>query len=219
MTRVSAPSLDAIREAASVLLSDGILVVPTSRWYMVCTKANNQPGIERIYRAKKRPLSKQPLFVLPERARLTDYFQLGRRARLLVDKLWPGELSLLLTWANQATAAEFLAFDETYALAHAPAGVFGQIASTVSVPLAATTVNVSNSLESDSPGPAISTDEVLLFSQKTGLVIDLVIDAGICPAFIQTTIVDCRCVDDIPRIVRQGYVHERAVRVAMSLDD
>lgn len=216
MTRIITPSVGATSEAVRALLSNGIIVIPTSRWYMICVRADNQQGLEKIYRAKKRPASKQPLFVLPDRARVAEYFHIGRGARQLVDRLWPGELSMLLTWADQSIAGRFGGFDPVYAVAHTPTGVFGEIAAAAAVPLAATTANVSGPSDADSPGPAISPEEVASFIESTGIVTDVVIDAGICPAFIQTTIVDCRSIDDVPKIVRHGYVHERAVRLALS---
>jgi tRNA A37 threonylcarbamoyladenosine synthetase subunit TsaC/SUA5/YrdC len=67
---------------------------------MICSKAENQEGIERIFKAKKRPLNKQPLFVLPDKTVANSYFKIGSRTEQLIKKLWPGELSLLLLWAD-----------------------------------------------------------------------------------------------------------------------
>lgn len=216
MPRVLKASADAIGEAAAALRADRIVAVPTSRWFMVCCRAAARTSIEHVFRAKSRVLSKQALFVLPSKDRVAEYFKVGRGAQRLVDRLWPGELTLHLRWRDPGIAAEFSGVDKTAALVYSPPGLLGDVAAAASLPLAATTVNLSDATEPSSPGPAISVEEVLLFIQKAELKVDLVIDMGICPAFMPTTIVDCRSVDVAPSIVRQGYVHERAIRAALS---
>jgi len=216
MTKILKTSIESINEVAYALLNDGIVIIPTIRWYMICSKAENQKCIERIFEAKKRPLSKQPLFVLPDKKFANLYFKIERGVEQVIKKLWPGELSLLLKWADQNIASQFRAIDQTYALTICPPGVFGDIARTVSVPLAATTVNISGSIDNDNLGPAVSLKEVIHFIQKSGIKIDLIIDGGICPAFIHTTIIDCRCEGQNPKIIREGFVHERAINEALS---
>lgn len=215
MARILTASPQAVGEAVAALCSDRIVVIPTCRWYMVCCKAAAREHIDQIFAAKKRPLSKQPLFVLPCKERVPEYFQLGTGTQQLIERLWPGELFLLLPWRDPGLAAQFSGFDPSAALVNSPPGLFGELALATDVPLAATTVNVSNLSDPSSPGPAISLDEVSIFLQNTQLDVEVVIDNGICPAFNHATIVDCRNSDETPRIVRQGYVHERAVKVAL----
>jgi L-threonylcarbamoyladenylate synthase len=218
MTKILEPTLEAINEAAFSLLNDGIVIIPTIRWYMICSKAENHGCVETIFEAKKRPLNKQPLFILPDK-KLTDlYFKIDNETEKLIKKLWPGELSLLLQWVDKKVASQFEMLDQTYALTCNPLGLFGEIAKTVSSPLAATTVSFSNSFEKNDLGPAISLEEVMLFIQKTGIKIDTIINGGICPTFIHTTIVDCRYTNQKPKIIREGFVHERAIKAALSTE-
>jgi L-threonylcarbamoyladenylate synthase len=219
MTKIIKPSSKAITYATSVLLNDGIVIIPTMRWYMICCKSENQECIKRIFEAKKRPLSKQPLFILPEKASANFYFHIENSTQQLINKLWPGEITLLLSWADQNIASQFKMYDQQATLVSNPSGLFGKIAKAISIPLAATTVNISNTFEKNDLGPAISLKEIIHFIRETGMKIDLIIDGGICPAFIQTTIVDCQYPNTNPKIIREGFVHERAINLALNINN
>ncbi|MBU1013569.1 MAG: Sua5/YciO/YrdC/YwlC family protein [Bacteroidetes bacterium] len=215
MTKILKPSIEAISEAVHILLNDGIVIIPTIRWYMFCCKAENQECIERIFNAKERSLNKKPLFILPNKLLSKLFFKIENETEMLIEKLWPGELTLLLPWVDQNIASKYLAFDQTSALAISPPMLFGEIACSASIPLAATTVNTSCSLDKDHLGPALSIEEVLSFIKKSKIKIDIIIDGGICPAFNHTTIIDCS-EGQYPKIIREGFVHERAIKIALS---
>lgn len=217
MTNVLKTSSRAISEAASALIGGGIIIVPTGRWYMVCTKADNYEAIKRIFEAKKRPLTKQPLFVLPRKSLTKSYFKLTSEASKLIGNLWPGDLSLLLSWTDTGVSSQFKAIDQTHALTNNPPGAFGKIARAANTPLAATTVNVSGPF-SDKQGPAITVGEAINFIQSSALKVDLVIDGGISQAFNHSTILDCRTTSQRPVIVREGYVHKRAINAALGYE-
>lgn len=202
-------SESAVAEAASVLRAGGIAIVPTERWYMVCTRAVDTVAIREIFRAKQRPLQKQPLFVLHDKNAASRYFTISSDAKLLIRELWPGDLSILLPW-ECGVASEFPGLDQTHALVNCPAGFLGDLAESLNEPLAATTVNIV-----DQPlGPAISLPEVLDFLSKSGLKPGTIINGGICPAFNHTTILDCRNASQT-LLVREGYVHLRAINATL----
>jgi len=215
MTKIIKLSEEAINEAVLALLNDGIVIIPTIRWYMICCKAESSDCVERIFNAKKRSFSKQPLFILPDKIYANFYFKIGGITKLLINELWPGELSILLLWKNKNMASKFKAINQSYALVCNPPGIFGSVVNKISIPLAATTVNVSSSLEKNCLGPAISLKEITSFINKTGIKIDVIIDGGICTAFNHTTIIDCRKADQAPKIIREGFVHERAINAVL----
>lgn len=98
-------------------------------------------------------------------------------------------------------------------------GLLGDIVSTFSQPVFATTVNVTGASDEESVGPAISIYEVNQFATKSGIGINLIIDGGICPAFNHTTIVDCRNQDEPAKIVREGFVQKRAIELALRINE
>lgn len=203
--------------ASHALLSGGTVIIPTHRWYMVCTKATNNKSIERIFEAKQRPLSKQPLFILPEKNLTEHYFKSTKEADKLIKNLWAGDLSLILLWANKKISSQFCSINQEYVLTNNPPGFFGELAKLTNEPLAATTVNISGTIYENKLGPAISVDEVHNFLQITKLEVDVVIDGGISQAFNHSTILDCR--DPLKTLmVREGYVHKRAINVALGYE-
>lgn len=215
MVDIIKSSSEATKAAANAVRDGGIAIVPTNRWYMVCARADNLGAIDRIFRAKKRPLSKQPLFVMSKKEHVFDYFKVTKDAQSLIDGLWPGDLSLILSWKDLRASIQFQAFDQTSALVNNPSGIFGDLAIQVSKPLAATTANVSIALEDDKYGPAIMISEVASFIQNSGLNVDIVIDDGITPTFNHSTILDCRDEAKRPTMIREGYVHRRALNAAL----
>jgi len=215
MIKIVKASSEGIAETAMTLSKGGIAVIPTCRWFMLCCLADAKDNIERIFKAKKRPSARQPLFVLPDRDSSGDYFVVGEGARRLIDRLWPGELTLILPWRDFNVASRFEAMNRAEALVYCPSGVLGEVATVVQAPLASTTVSVSDDSEPNNSGPAISVEEVLVFAHTHELNIEVVIDNGLCPAFITTTIVDCREPLSMPRLVREGFVHRRAIDAAL----
>ena len=215
MANILAVSSQAVAEAARALGAGEIVIIPTNRWFMICCAASAPGRIQQIFAAKKRSAAKQPAFILPCKECAPEYFQIGSGARRLIDGLWPGELSLLLRWREPSAPNRFPCVDTSAGLAYAPSGLLGEVASSAGIPLLATTPNVSDLWIPGQPGPPITLEEVAVFLQRSQLNVELVIDAGICPAFMPTTIVDCREVEGTPTILREGYVHARAVAAAL----
>lgn len=202
--------------AAKAVEAGELVVVPTARWYMLCCDASNDDACARVYRAKRRPLSKSLLLVLPSKEDARSRFKVGSDAERLIDTLWPGDLALLLRWANAEDGLTYSAVGEEVALVSHPSGVLGALAQQTSVLLAATSANISGTPASDGDGPSISINQVAEFARRTGTELAAIVDGGICPQFTHMTIVDCSDPDTPSRIVRDGAVHRHAVAVALA---
>jgi L-threonylcarbamoyladenylate synthase len=200
--------------AKTNLQQGGILIVPTIRWYMICCLASNDLGIMEIFRAKRRLLSKQPLFIIPSADSVSNYFHVNISAQRLIDFFWPGELTLQLRWKSKSI--DYSAYSNEDALVCCPSGIFGEIVAFIEEPLAATSVNVIDESKPDDYGPAISVFEINEFIRETGIVIKQIIDNGICPSYSHTTILDCRNMDSAPILIREGFVHKKAIYSALS---
>src|SRR5262245_16026179 len=102
MTRVvavdpAAPSAVALRDAAAVLASGGLLAFPTESFYGLGVDAFDPRALARVFEVKGRPESK-PLLVLvdgiPMAESLVGAFPAA--ARDLALRHWPGPLTLVL---------------------------------------------------------------------------------------------------------------------------
>jgi L-threonylcarbamoyladenylate synthase len=206
---------DVVQIAVNSLKKDGVVVVPTIRWYMICCAATNPEGLDIIFTAKNRSHGKPPLFLVPDKETVEKMFMVNDYIKALMC-LWPGELAMHLSWSSKTDAENYCLQDKEHALVAMLPGLFGDIVSRYSAPLLSTTVNISNIDREESSGPAISLEEVLTFINETDIKVDLVIDGGICPAFNHTTLIDCRMgISGKPIILREGYVHKRTINYVL----
>ncbi|MEU9079662.1 Sua5/YciO/YrdC/YwlC family protein [Kitasatospora sp. NPDC048538] len=203
---------DQLDRAASALEAGELVIVPTSRWYMICADATNAPACRSIFEGKRRPTAKSLVLVTPSLADCEQRFVISDEARRLAEAFWPGDLALLLPWRDADEGARHSAVGTPALVTNSP-GPLGMLASLTRTPIAATTVNISGDAGIDARGPAISPEEVADFLSLTGVKATVILDGGVCPAANHLTIIDCSTAD--ARLVRAGLVHERAVEAVL----
>ena len=69
-----------------ILNKNGIIIVPTIRWYMIITRADNEEGVDAIFSAKDRDRRRQPLFVVPDKTDIANLFQTDEFSNLIINK-------------------------------------------------------------------------------------------------------------------------------------
>ena len=207
--------MDRIQAASRAIEAGRVVIVPTTRWYMLCCDAGNPEACASIFTWKQRPISKSLLLVLRSNDEAFRWFQIDDDAATLIHNFWPGDLALLLRWSDVESGRRYSSVGAPVALVSRPAGILGDLANHTSVPIAATSANLSGTAESRGVGPAISPDEVAVFIEESGAKVDVVIEEGICPAFMPMTIVDCSSEESPARIVREGTTHSRAIAAAL----
>lgn len=198
--------------AARAVEAGELVIVPTSRWYMICADAGNPDACKRIFEGKKRPSGKSLAFVVPSLEACESRFHLTPEAKQLATAFWPGDLALLLPWREPADAARHAAVGSPALTTYDP-GILGALAAATETPIAATTVNISGDGGPDDRGPAITLNEVDRFLETTGVKVEVIVDGGICAAANHMTIVDCFVQE--ARLSRTGLVHQRAVSAAL----
>lgn len=218
--RAPGRSAAALDDAVAVLARGGLVILPTDRWYMLCCDAADADACARVYAAKRRPPAKSLLLVLPHPFPLDERFRTGPGARALAAGLWPGDLALLLPWADPADGAAHAAVGTPVALTCQPAGLLGALAARFPGLLAATSANVSGIPGTGgATAPAVTAAEARAFAAgaaSAGTGVDLLLDGGICPAATHLTIVDCGYPDAVPGVTREGTVHRRSVAAALA---
>jgi L-threonylcarbamoyladenylate synthase len=204
---------DELDIAADALADGQLVVVPTQRWYMICANAADADACERIFAAKHRSRAKSLAYVIPSLAAADKLFYLTPPARALAAAFWPGDLALILRWRDAAVGQRHTAVGTPNALVTCDPGVLGQLVRHSRIPVAATTVNVSNSLTETGSSPAITLAEAEQFAAETHTDIAYAIKGGICPLANQLTIIDCTTTE--PTTSRAGLVHSRAITAAL----
>jgi L-threonylcarbamoyladenylate synthase len=203
---------EALDIAARAIEAGELVIVPTARWYMICTDASNADASASIFEGKKRPSAKSLAYVAPSLAVCDQHFRLSDEARRLAESFWPGDLALLLPWRSPEAASRHASVGSP-ALTTIASGVLGELAARAKVPVAATTANISGDAGPDDLGPAITLEEVHTFLAASGLKVSVLVDGGVCPAANHLTIVDCFTPE--AKLVRTGLVHQRAVAAAL----
>ncbi|MEV0702670.1 Sua5/YciO/YrdC/YwlC family protein [Saccharopolyspora sp. NPDC050389] len=208
--RVTSPN--ELDTAVRAIEAGELIIVPTQRWYMICTDASNGDACDTIFKGKRRPSTKSLAYVAPSLTACEEHFQLSDEARKLAKMFWPGDLALLLPWRNPEDAARYVAVGSPALTTVAP-GFLGELAARSNVPVAATTANISGDAGPDDRGPAVILDEVQAFLATSGLTVSVIVDGGVCPTANHMTIIDCFTPE--AKLVRTGLVHQRAVAAAL----
>jgi L-threonylcarbamoyladenylate synthase len=192
--------------AISILKGGGLVAFPTDTVYGLGALASNVEAIKRIYEVKQRPLSQaMPLL-------LSDYTEaegvvvhISDIARLLMQKFWPGALTLVFKKAAWLPAI-VTAGGDTVALRVPNHKVAIALIKGVGMPLVGTSANRSGQ---NSP---ITAGEV---KTQLGDKIDLIIDGGTSSLSIESTIVDVTF--EPPRILREGAIPRTEIEKYISL--
>lgn len=194
-----------IAAAARLLLSGGLVAVPTETVYGLAARADSIDAVAAIYRAKGRP-DFNPLIVhVPDLASAEDIAQFDERARKLASQFWPGALTLVLPLKKAARITPAVTAGlPTIALRCPAHPAMRAVLQTLGLPLAAPSANRSG-------GVSPTTAQHVLLS--LGQAVDLVLDGGACAAGIESTIVALR-----PggwQVLRLGPVTEAQISAAL----
>jgi L-threonylcarbamoyladenylate synthase len=194
VTTVPATS-DAIRRAAEILRSGGLVAFPTETVYGLGADARSAPACAKIFAAKQRP-SFDPLIVhaFDEQAleEICDFRD--ARARRLAAAFWPGPLTLVLH-KTRAIPDIVTSGLPTIAVRIPVHPVARALLAESQLPIAAPSAN---------PFGCVSPTEAEHVERSLGSEIDLVLDGGPCTVGVESTIVDLS--GEMPALLRPGGI-------------
>lgn len=189
------PLRGAIEHAARVVARGGVVVFPTRGLYGLGVDATDEAAVSRVYRIKRRPLSK-PLPVLI--AQPKDLERLVARipppAENLMARFWPGKVTLVFTSLPHING-KLTAQSGKIAVRLVSHPVAVALIKTVGKPITGTSANVSSR-----PGRA----RIDRLDAEIAAAADLILDAGALKGGMGSTVVDTTC--EPPRILREGAV-------------
>ncbi len=192
------PDEKTLSEAGEILRGGGVVAFPTETFYGLGADARQEAAVEKIFRLKGRTLQ-NPISVIVdndrEAVRLVE--QIPEAAQILIQKFWPGPLTML--------------FRPSFSVLPSLTGASGKIGIRVSShtiarmlakrlagPLTATSANLSGQRECSS-----ADDVIRAFGEN----LDAVIDGGITTGGLGSTILD---VTVSPPVVRREGVISRS---------
>lgn len=166
------PNHKNVLEAADTIAKGGLVIIPTETVYGIAVSMLEKEAINRLYKIKNRPKDKQ-LSLLIDKKEIVENFarNVPVAAYRLMDKFWPGPLTLVLEAKDGGTIALRMP-------AHA---IALSIISAAGVPVLCPSANLSGK-----PAPR-ELKEALL--DLNGLV-DSAVDSGPCLVGQESTVVD-----------------------------
>lgn len=183
-----------IELAAGILRQGGIVAFPTETVYGLGADALNPIAVARIFEAKRRPRIDPLIVHVADPADAPSYGVIeGAAARRLIDRFWPGPLTLVVP-RREVVPRIVTAGLDTVALRCPAHSVALELIRAARTPIAAPSANLSGSI---SPTEARHVAEQLAGS------VDLIVDGGRCGVGVESTIV---ALSDPPRLLRAGGI-------------
>ena len=191
---------DGIEKAKGILLSGGIVGMPTETVYGLAADGTNSAAVKKIFEVKGRP-SDNPLI-----AHVHKDYDINKLVRVSEDYVYdlikaymPGPLTLVLE-SKGVICKEAVAGGDTLALRMPSHTGCQALLRAVNIPLVAPSANLS---KHTSP---VSAEHV--FSDLNGK-IPLILDGGRCKGGIESTVLDAT--GKVPRILRAGLITKEMI--------
>ncbi|MEH7222183.1 L-threonylcarbamoyladenylate synthase [Bacillus sp. JJ1566] len=185
-----------IKEAASLLQKNEVVAFPTETVYGLGANALSDEAVGKIYEAKGRP-SDNPLIVhISTIGQLHKIVQeIPEKAERLIEKFWPGPLTLVLKRKENAVSQKVTAGLETVAVRMPSHPVALALIEASGLPLAAPSANTSGK-----PSPTMAKH---VAEDLTGKIAGI-LDGGATGVGLESTVLDCT--GEVPVILRPGGV-------------
>ncbi|MDR2849990.1 MAG: threonylcarbamoyl-AMP synthase [Verrucomicrobiota bacterium] len=178
-------------EAVRLLRGGGVVILPTDTVYGIAAHPGCEAAVARICTIKGRPTGKPIALLAADLAAVLAFgASLPPAARRLAEAFWPGALTLVLPCG--AGEEGFRVPDHAAARALL-AGCGGT--------LRVTSANLSGAM------PAVSAVEAL---RDVGLEADLVIDGGVCPGGVASSVVRV-APDGTLAVLREGAISSDSI--------
>ncbi len=188
------PEASGINIAAEVLRNGGLVVFPTETVYGLGANLMNKNAIDRVYRVKKRSRRK-PLTVHISSMDLLSQMvpDVPRIARFLIDKFWPGPLTLILNSKDGRKVGFRMPFNK----------IALSLIKASGIPVVAPSANISGAR------PPRDIKEVLGDLNDH---IDMILDGGPTELGIESTVVDATVFPY--RVLREGAISKAQIKDA-----
>jgi L-threonylcarbamoyladenylate synthase len=171
----------AIAEAARALKAGRLVVTPTETVYGLAADATNAEAVARIFAAKGRPRFNPLIMHVAGLAEAAREGEIDARGEKLVERFWPGPLTLVVARRAGSSAAELACAGLATIALRAPAHpVARALMAAAGVPIAAPSANKSGHV---SPTLAAHAESEL------GDAVEMVLDGGACAVGLESTIV------------------------------
>jgi L-threonylcarbamoyladenylate synthase len=193
---------EALQRAQQVLRRGGLIAFPTDTVYGLGAEVLNAEAVSRLFRVKGRTQEKAiPVLAANMEAVLKVAQPLPEMAGRLAERFWPGPLTLVVR--RLAELPQQLSVYETVGVRIPDHELTLELLEATG-PLAVTSANMAGDPSS------LSAADVLA---ALGGAIDLLLDGGLAPGGMPSTVVDCT--QEQPRLLRPGPISAEDIAAAL----
>lgn len=183
-----------ITAAANILRAGGVAVIPTDTVYGIAAHPHCSSAVNRICTIKGRRINKPIALLAADKESVMKFCKkVPEKALKLMNAYWPGALTLVLPCGDEFEGFRVPDHNQSRELIRACGGT-----------LRVTSANLSGAM------PALNAVEAL---RDVGLKADLVIDDGISPGGIASTVIKIDAEGTIT-ILREGAISSEEIRSA-----
>ncbi|MFC1594853.1 L-threonylcarbamoyladenylate synthase [Patescibacteria group bacterium] len=195
------------KQALDVLKKGNAVVVPTDTVYGLAVDALNENAVNNLIKIKNRPINKQIPVFINDISMLEKIAVLDRRFFQFLEKFWPGALTVILPAQN--TISQAITGDlNTIGVRIPDYQWLLDLIKDFNRPITSTSANISG--DNEMIDPRNITDIFAKMSVRP----DLIIDAGILPESMPSTVVDLT--KKPYRILREGAIKKHDIEQAFS---
>ena len=199
------PDPEVITAAADTIMGGGMVVIPTRHLYGLAVDALNPTAVRKVFAVKGRPADKPLLILVKSRSAIAHHVaSIPEAACRLMDRFWPGRLTLVFEAADVLPAA-LTGGSGKIGIRRPAHPVCWALLDRLPHPVTATSANLSGQ------GGCHSIKDLAPALQAAA---DMILDAGPLPPGPGSTVVDVT--QTPPLILRSGSLD--ADRVADALD-
>lgn len=200
---------EAIRQAADLIRAGRLVAFPTETVYGLGANALDPEAVARLYEAKRRPRFDPLIVHVSDPAEVARYAEAADvRARRLVERFWPGPLTLVLPRRVSEGVPVIpdivTAGLDTVALRMPDHPVARALLQAAGCPVAAPSAN---------PFGYVSPTTAAHVVEQLGDSVDLVLDGGPCRVGVESTVVSLA--GEEPRLLRPGGVPLEAIEAVV----
>lgn len=190
------PRAEIIKKAADYIRQGKLVAIPTETVYGIAAAYDNKEAVQKLYEIKRRPQDKPFSIAVGDKDALERLcIDAGHLAYKLVDKFWPGPLTLVLKSKDNKIGLRMP--DNIVALS---------ILKSLDCDIVLPSANISGER------PPVDANEV--YKNLSGM-IDLIVDAGKTQLGIESTVVDLTVEPFIA--LRQGAIKKEEIEKAAKL--
>jgi tRNA threonylcarbamoyl adenosine modification protein (Sua5/YciO/YrdC/YwlC family) len=197
------PEPEKISRCAKILRAGGLVAFPTETVYGLAANKSDKQAVKRLLEVKKDREGKPFSLHIADKGQVENYgVNLKPAVYKLIDKFWPGPLTIIVPGKEQACLP---ARQATVGIRMPRNAVALKLIAEAGVPVVAPSANFSGN------PPPLTADEVL--RDLDGL-IEAVIDAGKVELGVESTVVDLTIAP--PQILRKGAIPEKDIMAAIN---